>query len=41
MCARHGRAAIEIWFSKKGVLAKKRLGNTAVTQFQKQFGKKT
>ena len=28
MCARHGRGAIEICLSEKGVLAKKTLGNT-------------
>ena len=28
MCARHGWGAIEISFSEKGALAKKRLGNT-------------
>ena len=28
MCARHGKGAIEMCLSKKGALAKKRLGNT-------------
>jgi len=32
MCGRHGRRAIEICLSKKGALAKKRLGNTALRQ---------
>jgi len=30
MCARHGRGAVEICFSEKGALAKKRLGNTGL-----------
>jgi len=30
MCARHGRGAIEICLLEKGVLAKKRLGNTGL-----------
>ena len=30
MCARHGRGEIEICLSEKGVLAKKRLGNTGL-----------
>ena len=32
MCARDDREAIEICLSEKGVLAKKRLGTTAVEQ---------
>jgi len=30
MCARDGRGAIEIYLSEKGVLAKKRWGNTVI-----------
>ena len=30
ICDRHGRGAIEICLSEKGVLAKNRLGNTAL-----------
>ena len=32
MCAGHGRGAIEICLSEKGVLAKKRMGNTDLEQ---------
>jgi len=32
MCARHGRGTIEICLSKKGALAKKRLGNTEIAK---------
>jgi len=31
MCARHGRGVKEICLPEKGALAKKRVGNTALT----------